>query len=335
MKQFSHFSLKNHNSFALDVYCDSFVVLDSVKDAVEAVNKGLFLKEFFILGGGSNVLFASDFQGTVIHPAFGGISLVEEDGNSVLIEVAAGESWENFVNYAIGNGYYGVENLIGIPGNVGSAPVQNIGAYGVEVKDVLVEVRAISLLTGEPVVLSNEQCAFGYRDSVFKHELKGKVLITNIIFKLSKRKNFTLSYTPLKNAVADIKKLTINDVANAVLSIRNAKLPKVGEIGSAGSFFKNPVLPAETVNSLLLSNPDLHYYSIGNDMVKLSAAQLIDLAGCKSWRAGAVSVFPTQPLVIVNYGGATGSEIVDFYKKIQSAVFEMFNVKLEPEVNIL
>ncbi|MBO4231841.1 MAG: UDP-N-acetylmuramate dehydrogenase, partial [Bacteroidales bacterium] len=324
MKRFPDFSLKSHNTFAVDAQCDSFVVLESADDVKKAVDEGCFAGKFFILGGGSNILFTSDFHGTVIHPAFSGISLIDETDKSVRVEVAAGEKWEDLVSYAVANGYYGIENLTGIPGNVGSCPVQNIGAYGVEVKDVIAEVRAVKLDTGEKVTFSNPECCFGYRDSIFKKALKNKVLITSVVFEFSKVKNFTLTYTPLKNALQNCSELSLSKVVETVQSVRNAKLPQVGKVGSAGSFFKNPVLPAESVVKLQQTYPELQTYNVDKQFVKLSAAQLIDLAGCKLWRDGDVAVFPSQPLVIVNYGNATGGEVVRFYEKVQRAVADKF-----------
>ena len=335
MKQFSAFSLKSHNTFAVNAHCDSFVVLESIGDVKKAVGEGCFVGKFLILGGGSNILFTSDFHGTVVHPAFCGISLVGETEKSARVEAAAGESWEDLVAYTVANGYYGIENLTGIPGNVGSCPVQNIGAYGVEVKDVIAEVRAVKLDTGEQVTFSNPECCFGYRDSIFKKALKNKVLITSVVFEFSKMKKFTLTYTPLKNALQNCSELSLAKVVETVQSIRNSKLPQVGKVGSAGSFFKNPILPAESVVRLQQTYPELQTYNIDGQLVKLSAAQLIDLAGCKSWREGDVAVFPSQPLVIVNYGNATGGEIVRFYEKVQQAVSDKFGIMLEREVNIL
>ena len=335
MKRFPDFSLKSHNTFAVDAQCDSFVVLESADDVKKAVDEGCFAGKFFVLGGGSNILFTSDFHGTVIHPAFSGISLIDETDKSVRVEVAAGEKWEDLVSYAVANGYYGIENLTGIPGNVGSCPVQNIGAYGVEVKDVIAEVRAVKLDTGEQVTFSNAECCLGYRNSIFKKALKNKVLITSVVFEFSKVKNFTLTYTPLKNALQNCSELSLSKVVETVQSVRNAKLPQVGKVGSAGSFFKNPVLPAESVVKLQQTYPELQTYNIDNQFVKLSAAQLIDLAGCKAWKEGDVAVFPSQPLVIVNYGNATGREIVRFYEKVQRAVADKFGIMLETEVNIL
>lgn len=336
MKSFSHHSLKSHNTFNLEAFCDRFIELDDVEEVRTLIAENIFDHPFLIMGGGSNLLFAHDFAGTVIHPAFKGINIEKETDEHVWVRAAAGEEWETLVAFALQHQYYGLENLIGIPGNVGSCPVQNIGAYGVEAKDVIEKVEAIRLRDGIAVSFSNKDCQFAYRNSIFKNEWKNKVLITHVIFKLSKIEHFTLTYKALGEAIEKSgRKPTLPLVADTVLSIRNSKLPRVGEVGSAGSFFKNPIINRDQYEKLAEQFPDLTVYPAGNGLCKLSAAQLIDRCGCKQWRDGDVAVYPTQPLVIVNYGNACGKQVVEFYHKIIAAVKAQFGITLTPEVNII
>ena len=332
MKIYSNFSLKNHNTFGLDVKCSRFIAIEDETEVPEAIHQ-LGDQPFYVLGGGSNVLFTKDFEGTIVHMQTSGIAIVEEDEAMVKVTAAAGESWENFVNYCVAHGFYGVENLIGIPGLVGSCPVQNIGAYGAEVKDVIDSVEGFYIADGQPFVMSNVDCHFGYRNSIFKNELKNRCLITKVVFRLSKEEKYNLSYRALSEKLQG-ESLSLKKVADTVSAIRKSKLPDVHELGSAGSFFKNPVVSQETLDTLLQRFPDLvHYPAVGG--VKLAAGQLIDLCQWKGHRIGQVGTYPLQALVIVNYGGATGKDVVDFYSRIQADVYQKFGVKIEPEVNIL
>lgn len=332
MKIYSDFSLKNHNTFGLDVKCGCFIAIEDEAEVPEAIHH-LGDQPFYVLGGGSNVLFTKDFEGTIVHMQTKGLAIIEEDETTVTIVAAAGETWEDFVNYCVAHGFYGVENLIGIPGLVGSCPVQNIGAYGAEVKDVIESVEGYYIADGKPFVMSNADCRFGYRNSIFKNELKNKCLITKVIFKLSKQEKYNLSYRALSEKLQG-EELSLKKVADTVSAIRKSKLPDVHELGSAGSFFKNPVVSQAKLESLLQTYSDLvHYPAEGG--VKLAAGQLIDLCDWKGCRVGHVGTYPLQALVIVNYGGATGEEVVDFYTRIQESVYQKFGVKIEPEVNVL
>ena len=333
MKTYFDFPLKNHNTFGMDVRCRRFVAVEDETEVPEVISQYLHDKNFYILGGGSNVLFTKDFEGTIVHMQTSGIAIVEEDETIVKVVAAAGEPWKNFVNYCVAHGFYGVENLIGIPGLVGSCPVQNIGAYGAEVKDVIESVEGFYIPDGQPFVMSNADCHFGYRNSIFKNELKNRCLITKVVFKLSKKEKYNLSYRALSEKL-QCEPLSLKKVADTVSAIRKSKLPDVHELGSAGSFFKNPVVPQNVLDSLLQRFPDLvHYPAVGG--AKLAAGQLIDLCQWKGHRVGQVGTYPLQALVIVNYGGATGKDVVDFYSRIQADVYQMFGVKIEPEVNIL
>lgn len=315
--------------------CDRFVQVENDDEIPRLWEAEVFARPYLVLGGGSNILFTDDFHGTIVQMCTRGIAVVEENAESVLLEVAAGVDWADFVDFCIQKNYYGVENLIGIPGRVGSCPVQNIGAYGVEVKDVIDSVIGYRISSQQPFSLRNEECAFGYRSSIFKTNWKNDVLITLIRFRLSKIPHFTLTYQALSKELENRKlELTLENVAALVKSIRDAKLPDITKIGCAGSFFKNPVVDISVRDRLAEQVPQLVSYPAGEGKVKLAAGQLIDLAGMKGVREGNVGVYPLQALVIVNYGNASGKEICEFYQKVQKTVFDRFGIAIEPEVNI-
>lgn len=335
MKDIKNQQLKPYNTFHIPALCDRFVQVESEQEIPRLLEDGVMEGKHLVLGGGSNILFTGNFHGTVVQVCTRGIIVAEEDADSVLLEVAAGEEWADFVDFCIRNHYYGVENLIGIPGHVGSCPVQNIGAYGVEVKDVIESVLGYRISTKKPFELANAECAFGYRSSIFKTNWKGDVLISRVRFRLSKIPHFTLTYQALSKELENKKmELTLENVAALVKSIRDAKLPDITKIGCAGSFFKNPVVPVEVRDALACEIPQLVSYPAGEGMAKLAAGQLIDLAGMKGVREGDAGVYPYQALVIVNYGNASGTEVCNFYKKVQKAVFDRFGIAIEPEVNI-
>ena len=316
MKITRNANLKSHNTFAMDVACDCLIEIETEGDVQSLLKGGFGSTNFMIIGGGSNILFTQSFHGTIVRISIKGIEKIREDEESVWLKVAAGENWEDFVNYCIDHQYYGVENLMGIPGVVGSSPVQNIGAYSVEVKDVIDEVHGWRISSKTPFVLQNQDCHFGYRSSIFKTELKGDCLITEVIFKLSKKEKYNLVY---KGLTDELQKqdtpLSLRRVADAVVAVRNSKLPDIRQYGCAGSFFKNPIVGQEVFSTLQPQFPSLISYPAGDGMVKLAAGQLIDLAGMKGVRDGDVGVWPHQALVIVNYGKATGNEVVTFIRK--------------------
>lgn len=336
MKVTRNANLKSYNTFAIHVFCDCLIEIEREEEIPHLFADGVFDSKFLIIGDGSNILFTHLFHGNIVKMRTTGIEKIREDDHSVWLKVAAGEKWEDFVNYCIDHQYYGVENLIGIPGLAGSSPVQNIGAYSVEVKDVIDEVHGWRISTKTPFAFQNQDCHFGYRSSIFKTELKGDCLITEVVFKLSKKEKYILVY---KGLTDELQKqdapLSLRRVADTVIAVRNSKLPDVRHYGCAGSFFKNPIVGQEVFSSLQQQFPSLISYPAGDGMVKLAAGQLIDLAGMKGVRDGDVGVWPHQALVIVNYGNATGDEVVAFYQKVQEKVQERFDIQLEPEVNII
>ena len=327
-------NLKSFNTFGMEVYARQFLLLENAVEVSDAISEYLRQQPYYILGGGSNTLFTKDFDGIIAHPAFIGIEKMEETGDITVLRVAAGESWENLIQYCIKHEYYGIENLTAIPGLVGSAPVQNIGAYGAEVKDTVLKVEGYVISTGKPFVLSNAECQFGYRNSVFKQQLKNDCIITYVWFQLSKRKQFTLSYQGLAKALQERElPLTLRNVSDCVRKIRDSKLPDPKIVGNGGSFFKNPVIPIVQYGELQTRYPDLVAYDAPDGLKKLSAGQLIEKAGWKGKRIGNAGTWKNQALVLVNYGGATPKEVLDVAENIIQDVKTLFNITLEMEIN--
>lgn len=329
-------SLKSLNTFRLNARCNKLVTIHEEQELPALFSNAIFDDNFMILGGGSNVLFSKDFDGTIIQLRTKGILVIEEDEKQVVLKVAAGEVWDDLVAYAIQHRYHGIENLVTIPGWAGSAPVQNIGAYGVEVKDVIQKVEGISIETGLPVSFHQEACEFDYRSSVFKTTLKNKILITHIYIRLSKKETYTLSYHGIKEELVQQElPLSLENMVKVISLIREKKLPDLQQIGSAGSFFKNPVIAGEQFEKLIATHPQLLSYPWEDGRVKLAAGQLIESCGWKGYRKGDAGIFPQQALIMVNYGMATGEELVALARDIQASVKQKFNIEIEPEVNIV
>ncbi|MCF6269750.1 MAG: UDP-N-acetylmuramate dehydrogenase [Melioribacteraceae bacterium] len=334
----NNISLKPYNTFNVNAKAKYFAEVNNVSDLKTFLETPLFKNEKrLILGAGSNILFTKDFDGIVLKLNNSKIKLISETDDSVFIEVDAGVEWDSFVKYSIDKGLSGLENLSLIPGNVGAAPIQNIGAYGVEVKDLIESVNIIMLENHEEKTILNGDCSFGYRSSIFKNEFKNKIIITSVLFKFSKRNSINLEYAPLKNYFAEKNEgeITSRNIRDAVISIRESKLPNPNEIGSAGSFFKNPIISKEKYDKLKTEYSDLFGFSESDLNIKISAGWLIEKCGFKGKRIGDVGVYDKQALVIVNYGNATGSEIVEFAEMIKSKVENKFNIKIINEVNIV
>ncbi|NVJ88667.1 MAG: UDP-N-acetylmuramate dehydrogenase [Flavobacteriaceae bacterium] len=328
-------SLKKYNTFGIDVLAKKFVSINFLHELKEVVSTE---KDIFILSGGSNMLLTQDINKLVVHINNKGICIDNQDDNFVYITVNAGENWHDFVLWCVNQNYGGIENLSLIPGNVGTCPIQNIGAYGIEVKDVITKVEALEIATSKLRTFSEEECKFGYRNSVFKNELKGKYIITSVSFKLTKKNHkLNTSYGAIESELIErgITKPNIKDISNAVISIRNAKLPNPKEIGNSGSFFKNPVITKEHFLKLVEKFKNIPSYIISETEIKVPAGWLIETAGFKGKRFNDAGVHTKQALVLVNYGNASGKEIFNLAKKIQEEILNMFEIKLEIEVNII
>jgi UDP-N-acetylmuramate dehydrogenase len=289
----------------------------------------------FVLGGGSNVLFTHNFEGLIIHPQIRGIEKIDESADSIWIRAGCSENWDNFVQYCVGNNLGGLENLSFIPGTVGACPVQNIGAYGAEVKDCIEKVELVDVSGKKLLVLSAKECKFGYRDSIFKRNLKNQGIITHVTFRLMKNHSLKTHYPDLKKELKNYPDTTIQSVRQAIIAIRRNKLPDPALLGNAGSFFKNPIVSTEQADTIRQTYPTMPGHNCERNKVKLSAAWMIEQCHWKGRKIGKVESCKNQPLVIVNRGGATGNEIVHFALKIQQAVQNRFDVLLEIEVNVL
>ena len=334
MKLFENQNLKEYNTFGMEVYARQFLAMESADETPEVIGHFLREKPYYILGGGSNTLFTKDFDGTIVHPAFTGIELMERNEENVLLRVAAGEPWENLIQYCIRRELYGIENLTAIPGLAGSAPVQNIGAYGVEVKDTVWKVEGYRISTGEPFSLSNQECRFSYRNSIFKQKLKNDCIITYVWLQLSVKEHYTLSYQGLAKELSERElPLSLRYVSNCVRKIRDTKLPDPKVVGNGGSFFQNPVVPAEKYAELSEKFPDLVAYDAPDGGKKLSAGQLIEKTGWKGKRMGNAGTWKNQALVLVNYSGATPKEVLDVAETIIHDVKSLFDITLEMEIN--
>ncbi|SIT01210.1 UDP-N-acetylmuramate dehydrogenase [Belliella pelovolcani] len=330
-------SLKSYNTFGIDKKAKFFAIANTEEDVLEALEKA---KEWniplLILGGGSNILLTQDINALVLKMEISGINLIEESKEDVFVEVGAGENWHQFVLHCIEQNWAGVENLSLIPGTVGASPMQNIGAYGIEIKEVFHTLRAINRDSGKTEVFDWNECQFGYRESVFKNALKDQYIITKVSFKLKKNPIFNISYGAIEETLQTmgIKELNIKAISDAVIQIRQSKLPDPAVIGNAGSFFKNPTISQEQFDKLKSEYPNIPGYPNENG-IKVAAAWLIEQAGWKGQTFGKIGVHKLQPLVLVNYGDGDGKEIANLSKKIQTSIQEKFGILLHPEVNFI
>lgn len=327
--------LKNYNTFGISVNAKRFISVNSVYELQQILKVE---KDIFLISGGSNMLLTKDIDELVVHINIKGVSIDNENENAAYLTVNSGENWHEFVLWCISQNYGGIENLSLIPGNVGTCPIQNIGAYGVEVKDTITKVEAIEIETGKLVQFSNKDCNFGYRNSIFKNELKGKHIITSVSFKLTTiHHNLNSSYGAIETELSlkKISKPSLKDISNAVIAIRKSKLPDPKEIGNSGSFFKNPVISSAQYLKLQKEYADLPGYKISDMEVKIPAGWLIEKAGFKGKRYGEFGVHDKQALVLVNYGNASGREIYQLAEKIKETIIKKFEITLEIEVNII
>ncbi|MGD9977539.1 MAG: UDP-N-acetylmuramate dehydrogenase [Bacteroidales bacterium] len=329
-------SLKSYNTFGIDVSTLYYAKANTVEKILYTINFASYNKvPIYVLGGGSNVLLTKNYEGVIINPSIQGITIVEDMANETILRVGGGVNWDSFVGYCVDKGFCGVENLSYIPGNVGAAPIQNIGAYGVEAKDSIFKVEGIQVDNRKAVEFNNSECQFDYRDSIFKQELKGKVIITHVWFKLTKQPALKTSYGNLEEELDRLGDKSTKSVRRAVISIRTAKLPDPAILGNAGSFFKNPVIGADIFENIKIKYPNAPSYFISENLVKVPAGWLIEQCGWKGKKVGSCGVHANQSLVLVNHGGASGEEILSLAKSIQHSVFQEFNISLSMEVNVL
>lgn len=331
-------SLKPYNTFGIEAKAKEFVVINSLEElSILCAAFNLSERKILILGGGSNVLLTQDFDGMVIKINIKGIEIIKETNEHVWVKAMAGEVWHEFVMYCIDKNLAGLENLSLIPGCVGAAPMQNIGAYGAEIKNTFESLDAIEIETAEIKTFSNVACKFGYRESIFKNEAKNKYIIASVTFKLNKNPNFNTSYGAIQQTLEKqgIKELNVKVISDAVIAIRESKLPNPKELGNAGSFFKNPEIPQAQFESLKLQYPDIVGYPTQNGNIKIAAGWLIEACGWKGKIVGNTGSHKHQALVLVNYGNATGSEIVNLAMEIQKSVEAKFGITIQPEVNII
>ncbi|MBR6495134.1 MAG: UDP-N-acetylmuramate dehydrogenase [Prevotella sp.] len=360
MKDIRNYNLLNHNTFGIDANCRRFIEFSTVGE-LQAVCKRLTDADqpLLLLGGGSNLLLTGDFDGTVLHSAIKGIEKVVEEGNSVLVRAGSGETWDDFVAFCLEKAWFGAENLSLIPGEVGASAVQNIGAYGVEAKDIIECVEAVEIATGRRVTFENDEIGYSYRQSRFKQDWKNRFVITHVIYRLSTEFVPQLDYGNLRQRLSPVKNGDISDlkaspsggrlegastggglegassVRQAVIDIRREKLPDPKILGNGGSFFVNPIVPVEKYRELAVKYPEMPHYEVDSAHVKIPAGWLIEQCAWKGRSRGRAGVYEKQALVLVNLGGATGQEIIDLCRQIQHDVKQKFGIEIKPEVNII
>jgi UDP-N-acetylmuramate dehydrogenase len=330
-------SLKKYNTFGIEAFATEFCEVNSIFDLSNVLKENQ-QRKLFILGGGSNMLLTQNIDALVLHINNKGIEVVDENNDFVWVKGNAGENWHEFVLFCIKHNYGGIENLSLIPGNLGATPIQNIGAYGVEIKDTFVSCEAMKIDTQEIITFDKNACKFGYRESVFKSDLKNQYVIVSVIFKLTKKNHkLNTSYGAIDVELENmgIKKPTIQDVSKAVIAIRESKLPNPKELGNSGSFFKNPIVPIEIYEKAKAYFPDMPHYPVSETLVKVPAGWLIEQAGFKGKRFGDAGIHTKQALVLVNYGNATGNEIWNVAQNIQKTIFEKYGISIEAEVNVI
>ncbi len=332
-----NYSLKNYNTFGIAAKAKYFAIFDSILSLKEILKTNLHQQEkFFILGSGSNILLTQDYNGLILHNKIEGICILEDNDNDILVEVGAGVVWHNFVMWSVSQELSGIENLALIPGTVGASPVQNIGAYGLEVKDTIHKVTALEIATQKIKIFNNKDCKFAYRNSTFKEELKNQFIITKVEFRLSKTPLNKTTYGAIEQELKNNNtEANPKSIAEAVINIRSRKLPDPKVLGNSGSFFKNPIIETNQFEELKKEFPEMVGYTISESKTKVAAGWLIDNAGLKGYQKADAGVHKNQALVLVNYGNASGAEILNLAKEIEEKIKEKYGISIEPEVNIL
>lgn len=337
MQIHNNFSLKKYNTFGIEAKAKQFVAVRS-NDELQSILENHTSDKKFILGGGSNMLLTQDIDALVIHVDLKGKKIIKEDDDFVWVESQAGENWHEFVLWTINQNFGGLENMSLIPGNVGTTPVQNIGAYGTEIKDTFVSCEAMNILSQKMKSFTKEECNFGYRESIFKQEAKDKYVITSVVFKLTKRNHkINTSYGDITKELEkqNVTTPTLKDVSNAVIAIRQSKLPDPKELGNSGSFFKNPIISKELFEKVHQKFPEVKFFEVSPTEVKVPAGWLIEHSGLKGYRKDDAGVHKNQALVLVNYGNATGQDILNLSKYVQKTVFDKYGIAIEAEVNVI
>jgi UDP-N-acetylmuramate dehydrogenase len=338
MNIIENYPLLKLNTFGVDVKAKYFASINSINELIEVTKTNVFTDlELLILGGGSNILFTKDFDGLVILNNIKGKEIIDQNQQSIFLKIGAGENWHELVMYCVDNGWGGVENLSLIPGNTGTAPMQNIGAYGVEIKETFVELEALEISTGKIVKFNNSDCEFGYRESVFKNKMKNQYIILNITLELKKNPVLNINYGDVEAILEsqNINNPSIKEVSSAIISIRQSKLPDPKKIGNSGSFFKNPIVSLDQLEFIKKKYPNVVNYEINENEFKIAAGWLIERAGWKGKKFNNYGVHEKQALVLVNYGLANGMEIFDLSEKIILDIKDKFGITLEREVNII
>lgn len=336
MKEYTNYPIFRYNTFGMDVKTSCFVEYSSVSELQSFLSAKEYSLPLLHIGGGSNLLFLSDFKGTILHSAIKGIDITGESDEWIDIKVGAGEVWDDFVSYTVSKGFYGAENLSIIPGEVGASAVQNIGAYGVEAKDIILTVHTVRISDSSERVFSNEECRYSYRNSIFKGEMKGQYIVTHVTFRLRKNPVFHLSYG---NISSELEKRNLSpslaNIRDIIIEVRRSKLPEPEEFGNAGSFFMNPMVSMQKFKQLESEFPDIPHYPVDENTVKIPAGWMIDRCGWKGRNIGPAGVYHKQALVLVNLGGATGKDISCLADEIIKSVYEKFGVDIHPEVNYI
>ena len=335
IKEYKDHPLRDLNSFHVEERADRIIEFDSKQDLDQIFAEGATPENWYTLGGGNNILFTQRFAGTLLKPVGKEIKIKAQIDDSVIVEAEAGVEWDDLVAWSVERDLWGMENLSLIPGTVGAAPVQNIGAYGAEAKDVIERVHYFDMEDRKHHTLGCAECRFAYRESIFKHELKGRAIITSVEFRLSKSSQPSLGYGDLAKEVEARGGATLKNIREAVCAIRQSKLPDTAVLGNAGSFFKNPIVNKEVSERLKAEYDSMPIYPVSEHKCKLAAGWLIDQAGLKGYRKGNVGVHERQALVLVNFGGATGAEVIALSKEVRERVFAKFGINIDPEVNIL
>ena len=328
------YSLLSHNTFGIDVKAACFLEYRSVEELHELIARELITMPYLHIGGGSNLLFTKDYPGTVLHSLIGGIEVLSENDEEVLLRVGAGVQWDDFVSYCVEHDWYVVENLSLIPGEVGASAVQNIGAYGVEVKDLITSVETVNI-RGEERVYSVDECGYAYRKSIFKQPEMKEVFITYVCFRLSKKESYTLDYGSIRQELENYPAVTLPVMRRVIIGIRESKLPDPKVTGNAGSFFMNPIVPRVQFEALQQEYPRIPFYELANGTVKIPAGWMIDQCGWKGKALGPAAVHDKQALVLVNRGGAKGSDVIALSDAVRASVRDKFGIDIHPEVNIV